>query len=40
MPLFDGGICVYRDTFLISYKDSAEYIKIHDLGAKEIESVT
>jgi hypothetical protein len=32
LPIFDGGIAVHKDVFVIQYKDSAEYIKIHDMG--------
>ena len=32
LPIFDGGIAVYKDVFVIQYKESAEFIKIHDMG--------
>ena len=28
LPIFDGGICAQNDVFLLSYTDSAEYIRI------------
>ena len=33
-PIFDGGISVYQDIFLIQYRDSAEYIKINNMQQK------
>jgi len=30
-PIFDGGIKVYQDIFLIQYRDRAEYIKINNM---------
>jgi|TARA_B110000285_G_C14508378_1_gene331175 hypothetical protein len=33
-PIFDGGISVYQDIFLIQYKKSAEYIKINNMQQK------
>ena len=42
MPIFDGGINVWNDVFIIMYKDAAEYIKIHNKGSPSpyFESVT
>lgn len=31
LPIFDGGLAVYRDVFIVQYKDSAEYIRIHNM---------
>ena len=28
LPIFDGGICAQNDVLLLSYTDSAEYIRI------------
>jgi hypothetical protein len=39
-PIFDGGISVINDTFVIQYKNSAELIKISDKGCKDYEKVT
>lgn len=32
LPIFDGGICAQNDVLLLSYKDSAEYIRIDNIG--------
>lgn len=32
LPVFDGGIAVFRDNFVIQYKNSAEFIKIENKG--------
>ena len=41
LPIFDGGISVYQGIFLISYRDTAEYIRIHDGSSpKDVRSVT
>jgi hypothetical protein len=32
LPIFNGGICAYKDTFLIQYQESAELIKIENRG--------
>ena len=39
-PIFDGGISIINDTFVIQYKNSAELIKITDKGCKDYEKVT
>lgn len=39
-PIFDGGISVYKDVFIILYKNSAEYIKIENKGNDNFETVT
>lgn len=39
LPVFDGGIAVYRDNFVIQYKDSAEFVKIENKGTV-METVT
>jgi len=39
-PIFDGGIAVFQDTFVIQYKDSAEFIKISNKGNRDLETVT
>ena len=38
MPIFDGGITVYKNVFLIQYENSAEYIRIHNMGGAEAET--
>lgn len=40
LPIFDGGIAVHKDVFVIQYKDSAELIKIHDMGLSNSETLT
>lgn len=39
-PIFDGGISVYQDIFLIQYRDSAEYIKINNMQQKSRQNST
>lgn len=39
LPIFDGGLAVYKDTFVVQYRDSAEFIKIEYKGTP-FESVT
>jgi hypothetical protein len=38
-PVFDGGISVYRDTFVISYPNSVEFIKIENKGNPNLEKL-
>lgn len=40
LPIFDGGIAVQKDIFVIQYQQSAEYIKIHNKGHPNDETIT
>jgi hypothetical protein len=40
LPIFDGGIAVYKDVFVVQYPQSAEYIKIHNKGHPNLETIT
>lgn len=35
LPIFDGGLTVYKDVFIVQYKESAEYIRIHNMNKPE-----
>jgi hypothetical protein len=32
IPIFDGGIVVHNDVFIIQYKNKAEYVRIQNKG--------
>ena len=32
IPIFDGGIVVHDDVFIIQYKEKAEYVRIKNKG--------
>ena len=38
IPIFDGGISIYKDIFVVNYGDSAEYIKISNMKSKKTEA--
>ena len=40
LPIFDGGITVYKDVFIVQYEESAEYIRLQNKGNRSLEIVT